>query len=96
MRQVSTNNENLVYGVFCEANGENASGVNYTIQAHQGSSVNEIAFCVALTIRALTDDKHIADHKSFISLVEKYLTDPQYAPIAKEEVETDERSKADN
>lgn len=87
MRQVSTNNENLVYGVFCEANGEDAGGVNYTIQAHQGSSVNEIAFCVALTIRALTDDKHIADHKSFISLVEKYLTDPQYAPICNEEID---------
>lgn len=93
MRQVSTNNENLVYGVFCEASD---TGANYTIQAHKGSSVNEIAFCVALTIRALTDDKHIADHKSFISLVEKYLTDPQYAPINKEEVETDERSKTDN
>lgn len=83
MRQVSI--ENLVYGVFCEADTENPTGANYIIQAHQGSSVNEIAFCVALTIRALTDDKHITDYKSFISLVEKYLTDPQYAPIGKGE-----------
>lgn len=53
----------------------------YNINVAQGSSLQETAFCVSALIRVLIRDKFIKEPSDFLSLVIKYLDDPQYAEV---------------
>lgn len=55
----------------------------YTVKAEQGSSVNEMAFATMVVIRTLVRDKLIQSSEDFLSLVKKYLEDPQYDEVKK-------------
>lgn len=53
----------------------------YTVKADKGSSVNEMAFATMVVIRTLVRDKLIQSATDFITLVKKYLDDPQYDEV---------------
>lgn len=80
--KITINDKILQYGVLSD-------GAKYQVYLYPGMTVAEIAFNVMVTIRLLEQDGYIKDKEEFVSLVERYYTDPQYAPI--EEV-TDEQN----
>ena len=60
-------------------------GDKYDIHIPQGSSVQETAFGVAAMIRCLVRDKIIKNDVEFLELLAKYLDDPQYDEVKKDE-----------
>ena len=72
--KIEINNKILQYGVISD-------GTNYQVYLYPGMTVAEIAFNVMVTIRLLEDGKYIKDKAEFDALVEKYYSDPQYAPL---------------
>lgn len=75
--KIEINNKILQYGVLSD-------GTGYQIYLYPGMTVAEIAFNVMVTVRLLEKDGYIKDRDEFMKLVEKYYTDPQYAPIDQE------------
>lgn len=63
---------------------DNASST-YTVESPKGSSVNEMAFAVMVTIRTLIREGHIKNKTEFDKLVKQYFTDPQYAEVKNEQ-----------
>ena len=59
----------------------NAENNTYSVDIPQGSSVNETAFAVTVTIKCVVRDGIIENSKYFIDLIDKYLNDPQYAEV---------------
>ena len=72
--KININNKVLQYGVLSDENG-------YQVYLYPGMTVAEIAFNVMVTIRLLEKDGYIKDKAEFDALIEKYYTDPQYAPL---------------
>lgn len=72
--KIEINNRILQYGVLSDDRG-------YQVYTYPGMTVAEIAFNVMVTLRILEMDGYIKDKEEFLSLVEKYYNDPQYAPI---------------
>lgn len=75
--KIEINNKILQYGVLSD-------GTGYQIYLYPGMTVAEIAFNVMVTVRLLEKDGYIKERDEFMKLVEKYYTDPQYAPIDQE------------
>lgn len=72
--KISINDMILQYGVLSDDKG-------YRAYLYPGMTVAEIAFCVMVTVRLLKQDGYIKSKKEFLDLVNKYYSDPQYAPI---------------
>lgn len=72
--KIEINGRILQYGVLSD-------GPNYQVYLYPGMTVAEMAFCVMATIRLLERDGNIKDKAEFDTLIEKYYTDPQYAPL---------------
>lgn len=53
----------------------------YTVKSCQDSSVNEMAFAVAVVIKVLVRDGLVKSKSQFDKLVKKYFTDSQYAEV---------------
>lgn len=53
----------------------------YDVFADQGSSVNEMAFAVMVTIRALLKSGNIKDANEFIDMVKHYYNDVQFKEV---------------
>lgn len=53
----------------------------YQVDVSKGSTVNEIAFNMAVVIRCLLKDKVIKDVTEMTDLVIKYCTDGQYDEV---------------
>ena len=53
----------------------------YEINIPQGSSIPETAFGVSAMIKTFVREKIIKDPVEFLSLVAKYLDDPQYDEV---------------
>ena len=77
--KIKINDKVLQYGVISGEDG-------YQVYLYPGMTVAELAFNVMVTIRLLEKDGYIKDKAEFDALVEKYYSDPQYAPINKDEV----------
>lgn len=75
--KIEINGKILQYGVLSD-------GTGYQIYLYPGMTVAEIAFNVMVTVRLLEKDGYIKERDEFMKLVEKYYTDPQYAPIDQE------------
>ena len=76
--KISINGRLLQYGVLSNEEG-------YQLYLYPGMTVAEIAFDVMVTIRLLIQDGYIKNKLEFDKLVKKYFTDPQYAPVKKEQ-----------
>lgn len=72
--KININGKVLQYGVISDDKG-------YQVYLYPGMTVAEIAFNMMVTIRLLEQDGYIKDKAEFDALIEKYYTDPQYAPI---------------
>lgn len=73
--KIMINDRILQYGVLTKDN-------QYQCYTFPGMTVEEIAFCVMVTIRLLEQQPDCIKSKDeFIKLVNKYYDDPQYAPI---------------
>ena len=57
------------------------NNLQYSINVAKGSSLQETAFCVSALVRVLVRDKVIKEPSDFLSLVIKYLDDPQYEEV---------------
>lgn len=89
--KVTINGKNLLYGVLCDDDG------NYQCYLFPGTTVGEIAFDMMVTIRLLMQENYLSDEEAFFSLIRKYLTDPQYAPVEKnKEGEVEDGSRSEN
>lgn len=53
----------------------------YQVDVPKGSTINEIAFNMAVVIRCLLKDEVIKDVKEMTDLVIKYCTDGQYDEV---------------
>lgn len=53
----------------------------YSVDIPQGSSLNEVAFNMAVVIRCLLKDGIIKDSKEVTDLIIKYCTDGQYEEV---------------
>jgi hypothetical protein len=72
--KIEINGKILQYGVLSD-------GTGYQVYAYPGMTVAEMAFNVMATIRLLEDGGYINDKDEFLTLINKYYNDPQYAPI---------------
>lgn len=72
--KIEINNKILQYGVLSDGKG-------YQVYLYPGMTVAEIAFNVMVTIRLLEDGNYIKSKEEFDALIQKYYTDPQYAPL---------------
>ena len=72
--KININGKVLQYGVLSNDGA-------YQVYLYPGMTVAEIAFNVMVTIRLLEQDGYIKDKAEFDALIEKYYTDPQYAPL---------------
>lgn len=72
--KIEINGKILQYGVLSD-------GTGYQVYLYPGMTVAEIAFNMMVTIRLLEKDGYIKDKAEFDALINKYYTDPQYAPM---------------
>lgn len=72
--KININDKILQYGVLSKDGA-------YQVYLYPGMTVAEIAFNVMVTIRLLEMDGYIKDKAEFDALIEKYHSDPQYAPL---------------
>lgn len=77
------NKKVLMQVSFDEDNG------NYSVMLGEGSSVPETAFSMAVVIKCLIKDGYLENKSEIMTLVNKYLDDPQYNEL--EEKENDEQ-----
>ena len=83
---IAINDKILQYGVLSNEQG------NYQIYTFPGMTVAEMAFCTMVTIRALLIDGYIKSVDEYKALVDKYLSDPQYAVSTVEENKPNEEN----
>lgn len=83
--KITINDKILQYGVLSDGGG------NYQLYLYPGMTVAELAFNVMVTIRMLKSGKYIKGKKEFYALIDKYMRDPQYAPVSEENGERSER-----
>lgn len=57
----------------------------YSVDLAKGSNVAETAFSMAVVIKCLIRDGIIKDAKDVTDLINKYLEDPQYNEVKKDE-----------
>ena len=57
----------------------------YSVDLAKGSNVAETAFSMAVVIKCLIRDGIIKDAKDVTDLINKYLDDPQYNEVKKDE-----------
>ena len=57
----------------------------YSVDLAKGSNVAETAFSMAVVIKCLIRDGIIKEAKDVIDLINKYLEDPQYNEVKKDE-----------
>lgn len=57
----------------------------YFVDLGKGSNVAETAFAMTVVIKCLLKDGIIKDHTEITSLIDKYLTDPQYEELKESE-----------
>ena len=72
--KIEINGKILQYGVLSDGKG-------YQVYLYPGMTVAEIAFNVMVTIRLLENGGYLNNKEEFDALIQKYYTDPQYAPI---------------
>lgn len=72
--KIEINGKILQYGVVSNEQG-------YQLYLYPGMTVAELAFNIMVTIRLLEAGEYIKNKEEFIALVNKYYTDPQYAPL---------------
>lgn len=72
--KININDKVLQYGVLSDDGA-------YQVYLYPGMTVAEVAFNVMVTIRLLEMDGYIKDKAEFDALIEKYYSDPQYAPL---------------
>ncbi len=53
----------------------------YSVDIPKGSSINEVAFNIAVVIRCMLKDDVIKDAKEMTDLIIKYSTDGQYEEV---------------
>lgn len=80
---LALNNRLLMLGVLATEDGS-----GYQLYTAPGMSVAEIAFDVMVIIRLMLQDGYLKSKEEFDALVQKYFTDPQYAPLETEKEET--------
>lgn len=80
---IKINGRTLQLGVLSNEEG-------YMLYLHPGMTVEETAFCHMVTIRLLLKDGHIKSKREFDKLINKYFTDPKYAPL--EDTKEDEQN----
>jgi hypothetical protein len=73
---VKINGKILQYGVLSSEDGR-----GYQVYLYPGMTVAEIAFNVMVTIRLLEQGCYLNTKEEFDALVNRYYTDPQYAPL---------------
>lgn len=73
---IKINGRILQYGVLSSEDGK-----GYQVYLYPGMTVAEIAFNIMVTIRLLEEGGYIKDKAEFEALIQKYYTDPQYAPV---------------
>lgn len=74
--KIEINGKILQYGVLSSEDGR-----GYQVYLYPGMTVAEIAFNVMVTIRLLEQGGYLNAKEEFDTLVNKYYTDPQYAPL---------------
>lgn len=57
----------------------------YSVDLAKGSNVAETAFSMAVVIKCLIRDGIIKEAKDVTNLINKYLDDPQYSEVKKDE-----------
>ena len=57
----------------------------YSVDLAKGSNVAETAFSMAVVIKCLIRDGIIKEAKDVTDLINKYLDDPQYSEVTKDE-----------
>lgn len=57
----------------------------YSVDLAKGSNVAETAFSMAVVIKCLIRDGIIKEAKDVTDLINKYLEDPQYSEVKKDE-----------
>ena len=72
--KITINSKILQCGVLTDERG-------YCLYLYPGMTVAELAFCMMVTIRLLEQDGYIKDKAEFDALIDKYYSDPQYAPM---------------
>ena len=73
--KIEINGKILQYGVLSDDKG-------YQVYTYPGMTVAEMAFNVMVTIRLLEEGGYIKEKDEFLTLINKYYNDPQYAPIS--------------
>lgn len=58
---------------------------NYTVSLAKGSNVAEAAFGMSIIIKCLVRDKVIEKPDEILTLIKKYLDDPQYEELKENE-----------
>lgn len=53
----------------------------YSVDIPKGSTINEVAFNMAVVIRCMVKDGVVKDAKEMIDLIIKYSTDSQYEEV---------------
>lgn len=53
----------------------------YSVDIPQGSTINEVAFNMAVVIRCMVKDGVVKDAKEMTDLIIKYSTDSQYEEV---------------
>lgn len=53
----------------------------YSVDIPSGSSVQETAFAMAIVIKCLVKDGIIENSSDVITLIDKYVNDPQYQEV---------------
>ena len=56
----------------------------YNIQLPEGSSVNETVFAMTAVLKVFIREGHLSSCKDALSMVKKYMTDPQYVELKDE------------
>lgn len=56
----------------------------YNIQLPEGSSVNETVFAMTAVLKVFIREGHLKSCKDALSMVKKYMTDPQYVELQDE------------
>ena len=56
----------------------------YNIQLPEGSSVNETVFAMTAVLKVFIREGHLNSCKDALSMVKKYMTDPQYVELKDE------------
>ena len=59
----------------------NNDETSYNVQIPEGLSVNEVAFGISVVIKCFVRDEIIEKPEQILSLINKYLSDPQFEEV---------------